>query len=355
MEKLTQYMIGFLLVCFGFISEMVGQVLHFGQTHDLISIGCIVAGAAVIAVRGSVWASKLLPSKSTTQTLGAKSLSEALLYGITGFVPGEMPVWRAKLVSAVSGLPHTIHKMCPSCSRPVNLDSRFCEFCGFEFHARLDAGLRMQSMTPVFATADNVTDFLQQVYLDDGVPLGMATGRADPLGDILSIKTLKGITYECEVRRLLLVPLSPVPGQFKGSFIVMPEWFGDANEVMALVNAVRVVSGLIDQLSTKRVSETEFSSAYRTFCSQLMAKPRLAKVAQLETELLGQKPKLLGVLKGTGDDNTKALVRFELRTIDSMLSEISLSRERMKRFMIRVGSGDFSEKIKELVSETPSF
>jgi hypothetical protein len=213
----------------------------------------------------------------------------------------------------------------------------------------------MQSMTPIFATADNVSDILQQVYADDGVPLGMAAGRADPLGDTLRIKTLKGVTYECEVRRLLLVPMSPVPGEFKGSLIVMPEWFADANEVMALVNAVRVVSGLIEQLSTGRISETEFSSAYRAFCSQLMAKPRLVKVAQLETELLGQKPKLLGVLKGTTDENTKTLVRFELRTIDSMLSEIFLSRERLKRFMIQIGSGNFSDKVKGLVSATPNF
>jgi len=354
-EKLTQYMIGFLLFCLGFILHTVGQIFKIGELYDLFSIGCAAAGAAVIAVRGSIWALKLLPSKSVVQTLQAKSLSEALLYGITGFIPGEGPVWRTKLASPVSGLPHTVHKICPSCSRPVNLDSRFCEFCGFEFHARLDAGLRMQSMTPIFATADNVSDILQQVYADDGVPLGMAAGRADPLGDTLSIKTLKGVTYECEVRRLLLVPMSPMPGEFKGSLIVMPEWFADANEVMALVNAVRVVSGLIEQLSTGKISEMEFSSAYRAFCSQLMAKPRLVKVAQLETELLGQKPKLLGVLKGTTDENTKILVRFELRTIDSMLSEISLSRERLKRFMIQIGSGNFSEKVKGLVSATPNF
>jgi len=354
-EKLTQYMIGFLLVCLGFILQMVGQVFHIGQTYDFISIGCVVAGAAVIAVRGSMWALKLLPSRSITQALGAKSLSEALLYGITGFVPGEAPVWRTKLASAVSGLPHTVHKMCPSCSRPVNLDSRFCEFCGFEFHARLDAGLRMQSMTPVFATADNVSDLLQQVYRDDGVPLGMASGRADPLGDTLNIKTVKGVTYECEVRRLLLVPLSSVPGGFKGSLIVMPEWFADANEVMALSNAVRIVSGLIEQLSTGRISEREFSSAYRAFCSEIMAESRLAKVARLETELLSQKPRLLEVLRGTADENTKTMVRFELRTIDSMLSDISLSRERLKRFMIQIGAGAFSEKIKGLVSATPNF
>jgi len=354
-EKLTQYMIGFVLVCLGFILYMVGQVSQIGQTYDFISIGCIVAGAAILAVRGYIWALKLLPSRSIGQVVRAKSLSEALLYGITGFIPGEAPVWRTKLASSVSGLPHTVHKICPSCSRPVNLDSRFCEFCGFEFHARLDAGLRMQSMTPVFATADNVTDFLQQVYRDDGVPLGMATGRADPLGDILSIKTVKGVTYECEVRRLLLVPLSPVPGEFKGSLIVMPEWFAEANEVMALANAVRVVSGLVEQLTSGKISETEFSSAYRVFCSEVMAKPRVAKVGQLETELFAQKPKLLELLKGTADENAKALVRFELRTIDSMLSDISLSRERLKRFVIRVESGNFSGKIKDLVSATPNF
>jgi len=353
-EPFVPFMFGVLLLCLGYLLYLLVQTFHFAQVYQIASFGFGVAGSFTLAASAAVSAWRL--SSKRAKVKAKKPLREALLYGVTGYVATGEPVWRTKLLKTVSGLPHTIHMICPSCNGPIHLDSKFCEFCGTILHRGLEIGFRLESMTPAVATCDNISEDLQQVYRDDGKLLGVAGGRADPLGDVLKIRTVDGGTHECEVGRLLLIPLSSVPGEFKGSLIMMPGWFLDANEVLALTHTAKSRLGtLLEELKNKKVSEKEFEKAYSTVFSRLLTGSELKKIPRLEKALVEQKAKVATAIRSTNDADAKAVLGFELRTVESFLNQIRSSRESLRGAIRRVEEAAPSENIRRLVSFIPTF
>ena len=356
MDTFLAFMLGVLLVCLAYLLNLLVQVLQLPEVFQFTSFGLGVAGSLILAVTGAISAAKLVSSRVRAKPREQKPLRETLLYGVTGYRAAEEPIWRTKPMKMGSGLPHTIHMMCPSCSRPIHMDSRFCEFCGFKFHKGLDIGFRLQSMMPALATCDNVSEDLQQVYRDDGKPFGIAAGRADPFGDVLKITGPDGTTYECEVDRLLLIQFSSVPGQFKGSLIMMPEWFIGANEALALAQTVKsTVAGLLEDLRDKKISEDEFEKALPMVSSKLLTGPGIKGISKLEKSLQEQRARLTTVLGSVKDKDETVVLGFEVRTVDSLLDQIRSSRESLRRAVTQIQEGVFPEKIKSLVSVIPTF
>jgi len=349
-------MLGVLLMCLGYLSHLLVQFFHWAEIYQFASFVFGIAGSFTLAVGAAMSAWRLSSKRAKVKAKQQKPLREALLYGVTGYRAAEEPVWRTKLTKMASGLPHTIHMICTACSRPIHLDSKFCEFCGYEFRKGLDVGIRIESMTPAIATWDNVSEDLQQVYSDEGKLLGLAAGRADPLGDVLKVRTLNGETYECETGRLLLIPFSSVPGEFRGSLIIMPQWFVEANEALALAHAVKSgLGGLLGELKNGKVSEDEFEKAYSAVFSQLLTGPGIKKIAGLERALLEQKARLATVVRSTKNQDANVVLGFESRTIESLLNHIRSSRESLRRAVAQIEIGPFSEKTKRLLSFIPTF
>jgi len=356
LETLVPFMFGVLLMCLGYLVYSLAQVFQFAKIYQFVSFAFGITGSLTLAISAALSAWNLSVNRARIRARKQKPLRETLLYGVAGPKPSQEAVWQTKSPKAISGLPHTIHMMCPSCSRPIHLDNKFCEYCGFKFERGLDIGVRLASTTPAFATFDNVSDDLQQVYRDDGALLGLAAGKADPFGDVLKIRTLSGETCECEVGRLLLIPLSSVPGQFKGSLIMMPQWFLEANEALALAQGLKtMMGGLLEDLKNSKISEKEFEDAYSTVSFRLSTESGRKKISGLESSLLEQKARLATVARSTKDQNANAVLGFELRTIDSMLNQIRSSRESLRRAVAQIEDGAFSAKTKRLVSSVPTF
>ncbi len=356
METLSAFMLGVLLMCSAYLLYLLVEVLKLAEIYRFLSFGLGVAGSLTLVVTGAISAMKLLLSKAKTQAGEQRPLSETLLYGATGYGAAEEPVWRTKPLKVGSVLPRTIHMMCLSCSRPIHLSSKFCEFCGSKFHKEIDVGFRLQSIMPALATCESISEDLQHVYRDDGKLFGMAAGRADPFGDVLRIRGLDGTIYECEVNRLLLIQFSSIPGQFKGSLIMMPEWFIEANEALALAQAMKsTIAGLLEDLRDRRVSEEEFEKALPMVSSKLLTGPGLEGISKLEKSLQGHRARLATVMESVKDKDETVVLGFEARTVESLLDQIKSSRQSLRSAVMQIQEGVFPDKIKSLVSLIPTF
>lgn len=355
MGALVSFMFGVLLLCLGYLLYLLAQFFHLADIYQFVSFGFGVAGSLTVAASAAVSAWNL-SSQRPRDKARPRPLSEALLYGVTGYGEAEEPVWRTKPLKPGSGLPRVLHMMCVSCNRPVRLGSKFCEFCGFEFRRGLDVGFRLESITPVFASCDSISENTEKVYNDGGQLFGLAAGRGDPFGNVLNVRTLNGETYECEVGRLLLIPLSSVPGEFRGSLIMMPQWFVEVNEALALAYTMKArVGGLLEELKNRKISEKDFENAYSVISSELVTRAGLKRIAKVESALLEQKAKLATIMGAKGENGANPVLEFELRTIESLLNQIRSSREDVRGAIRQIEEGVFSEKAKRLVSVIPNF